>query len=250
MAKCQRCGKFLIFATKSGYCRSCEEFVRKEKEQLDAAERQRQKEQKLQEQQRQIKKQQREMEFQRSIDAYKEQERKRKLEEQHWLEEQRRIEEQRKKEEQRQLVEQRRLEEQARMEEQRRLQEERAKRTAQQVLEERANSDGIAIYDNLTCPICGSHLFGKTAAEKEGLYVCCGIKGNDLDNYCGHMMCYCKKRKKILDESRFGFRNDAYECKECGTVCWPITDEVKARKTLKNMSDKLDVMIERIHRSR
>lgn len=51
MAKCQRCGKFVLISTSSGFCKGCDEQVRKEKEEQAIAEQKRLEEQRRIEQQ-------------------------------------------------------------------------------------------------------------------------------------------------------------------------------------------------------
>lgn len=78
------------------------------------------------------------------------------------------------------------------------------------------------VIPEVACTICGGHTFNKKFAA-EGMYMCRSIVNGKL---CDHVQYLCKTCNKIRDESRFGKHGDVWECKECGTVCWPCTDRM------------------------
>lgn len=98
--------------------------------------------------------------------------------------------------------------------------------------------------EGLVCPKCGQNNFDKEFIEKK-MYVC--RTKNEQGFYCNHILAYCKTCNKIQDESEFGQHGDVWECKECGAICWPLTDkkraEEKARNTLRKMNAELDDLI-------
>lgn len=99
----------------------------------------------------------------------------------------------------------------------------------------------LVSIDGLVCPKCGKNNFDAEYTSKK-LYVC--RTKNEKGFYCNHILAYCKTCDKIQDESEFGQHGDVWECKECGTVCWPLTDkrraEEKARSTFQKMNSELD----------
>ena len=81
------------------------------------------------------------------------------------------------------------------------------------------------VVENVTCPLCGNHVFSKDMVE-QGIYRCLTPNNdpNDLIPYCHGMLFYCKKCDKYYPENMFGKHGDVYECKECGTVHWGQTE--------------------------
>lgn len=105
--------------------------------------------------------------------------------------------------------------------------------------------DSISV-EGLVCPKCGQNCFDAELVEKK-LYVC---KAKDDEGYtCGHILAFCKTCNKIQDESEFGQHGDVWECKECGTICWPLTDRKRgiasAKEKLRKMNAELDSIINR-----
>lgn len=99
---------------------------------------------------------------------------------------------------------------------------------------------------NIKCPKCGGNVFDSDYT-KDKLYICKSKFFNDkLGDYitCGHIQAFCKKCNKIYDESGFGKHGDVWECKECGSVCWPLTEKKRsienARSQLNKMNSELD----------
>lgn len=97
------------------------------------------------------------------------------------------------------------------------------------------------VIEEITCPKCGGHLFNESCAAKS-MYVC--WNKDEQGNICGKTIALCKKCNKIYDEDDFGKHGDVWECKECGTVCWPLTERNRRREEcraeLKRMNRELD----------
>lgn len=83
--------------------------------------------------------------------------------------------------------------------------------------------------NEITCPVCGGHLFDKEYIDKK-LYIC--RQSVDMYFRCNHMLAFCKQCNKLQDEKEFGKHGDVWECKECGTICWPLTDEKRRREEI------------------
>lgn len=83
---------------------------------------------------------------------------------------------------------------------------------------------------SLKCPKCGQTEPNKKYI-KDGAFIC--AHKNDEGFICGTVVgVYCKSCKEIYPADRFGFRNDAYECKECGKLQWGFTEYKKDRSIL------------------
>lgn len=80
------------------------------------------------------------------------------------------------------------------------------------------------IVNDVTCPVCGGHQFDEEYVPKK-LFICATEVGPEM--CCGHKIAYCKKCEKLYDQDEFGKHGDVWECKECGTVCWPLTDVMR-----------------------
>lgn len=92
-------------------------------------------------------------------------------------------------------------------------------------------NENKTIVQNVTCPICGEHIFNASAIS-DGMYICVNkVNGRT----CDHVQCLCKKCNALRDESKFGKHGDVWECKECGTVCWPYTDRMRAIEKAKEL---------------
>ena len=74
----------------------------------------------------------------------------------------------------------------------------------------------------ISCPVCGGHIFKKELAEKSNIYCCEAQK--DEEHKCWAKLIYCKKCGKYYPEEGFGKHGDVYECKECGSVHWGYTE--------------------------
>ena len=84
------------------------------------------------------------------------------------------------------------------------------------------------------CPICHGHDFGSGSRTGLGGYYktvlqCLTNAFGTPNPQCKGELAYCKKCNKWLPFSEFGNRNDTYECKECGTVQWDLTELMKIR---------------------
>lgn len=82
------------------------------------------------------------------------------------------------------------------------------------------------------CPVCGNHEFSTMPLMRDGKKyfsqtVLWCMKNRGEPNMCRGTLCYCKQCDKFYSSSAFGYRNGAYECKECGTVQWDYTDYKK-----------------------
>ena len=103
--------------------------------------------------------------------------------------------------------------------------------------------------ENITCSVCGGHVFNAGAAEK-GIYTC--LTGKEDGSACNHTMIRCKQCDKIYDESNYGRHGDVFECKECGSVNWPYTDMIRNREEVFNIlsgeSAKLDAIMAMLRR--
>ena len=80
-------------------------------------------------------------------------------------------------------------------------------------------SEVIEIPD-VTCATCGGHLF-EAGPATDGRYCCASVINGEKckgDHYL------CKKCNVVRDVSQFGKHGDVWECKECGSVCWAMTD--------------------------
>ena len=87
----------------------------------------------------------------------------------------------------------------------------------------------------VTCPRCEGHTFNKSGI-KDGMYICL----NKIDGHtCDHVQCICKTCNELKDESKFGKHGDVWECKDCGTVCWPYTDRMRAIEKYKSLMSSL-----------
>lgn len=83
---------------------------------------------------------------------------------------------------------------------------------------------------NLKCPKCGQTEPNEKYI-KDGAFIC--AHKNDEGFTCGTVVgVYCKSCKQIYQADRFGFRDDAYECKECGKLQWGFTEYKKDRSKL------------------
>lgn len=95
--------------------------------------------------------------------------------------------------------------------------------------------------ENLNCPKCGKSNFDSEYIPQK-LYLCRTETGNGY--YCNHILAYCKTCDKVQDESEFGQHGDVWECKECGAICWPLTEKKratqKAQEKFKKMKSELD----------
>ena len=79
--------------------------------------------------------------------------------------------------------------------------------------------------ENLFCPVCGKSNFDVEYIDQK-LYKC--RTPEEGGHYCNHILAYCKTCNKIQDESDFGQHGDVWECKECGSICWPLTERKRA----------------------
>lgn len=84
---------------------------------------------------------------------------------------------------------------------------------------------------DITCPVCKGRSFYTYKVGDKFIETVCFCQTNRLtNNPCPGKLAYCKKCKKYYPENGFGYRNDVYECKECGTVQWELTDIIKENK--------------------
>ena len=100
------------------------------------------------------------------------------------------------------------------------------------------------VVPDVTCPKCGGHTF-REAGIKDKTYICCSkIDGKICDN----VQYYCKTCNEIKDESRFGKHGDVWECKDCGSVCWPCTDRMRAIEKYKSLMSSVSSFMNSLRR--
>lgn len=97
----------------------------------------------------------------------------------------------------------------------------------------------------IICPKCGNCTYEAQSALK-GLYVC--VTKTEKGITCDHMQCYCKNCKTIRDETEFGKHGDVWECKECGSVCWPITDRMRAKEQAEALLKQTDGFLSSLYK--
>lgn len=77
------------------------------------------------------------------------------------------------------------------------------------------------INEELTCPVCGTHEFIKSFAD-DGCFVCVNYVGREKEHE-HPVACLCKKCNTIYTYDKFGYRAEAFQCKECDKVQWGLT---------------------------
>lgn len=82
------------------------------------------------------------------------------------------------------------------------------------------------------CPVCGSSKVREKYA-KDDCFVCWNQPNGETEPICGTLIgVYCSQCDELLPGDRFGFRNDAYECKKCGKIHWGYTEYKRDRAAL------------------
>lgn len=92
---------------------------------------------------------------------------------------------------------------------------------------ENDQTNKIEIKDfDVSCPLCGTRKYLTAVLQGKYLktvYRCYPVNGK----ICDGKIVYCRTCNQWYSYSNFGFHNDAYECKTCGTVQWDYTDLMK-----------------------
>ncbi len=98
--------------------------------------------------------------------------------------------------------------------------------------------EGVKV-NGVKCPKCGGEYFYPPSVERS-MYICVSEINGKM---CDHTQCLCKQCGVIRDETEFGKHGDAWECKECGTVCWPYTDRMRGKEKLEKYIKKSDSVL-------
>ena len=87
----------------------------------------------------------------------------------------------------------------------------------------------VFIWENIRCPKCGGIRFFKDN-KKQTRYFCSMPAPN---GYCGAEVYMCTRCNKPYLKDNYGYRNEAYECKECGQVQWELTEKQRFLNSIK-----------------